>query len=139
MDVQHESVEMHPALVPAGHIDRIVEEVHQHRLATPHPAIEVEPQRRLLPLPGKAKPRLPAPRRARIVAAQGVMKALQLFHGQFLGGIARQRPRRDQAAVNGYGIFTHARSMSSNSPRPNPLSARDAGGTQPNATGPRKD
>ena len=90
VDLEHELVEMHPAF--GRHRSAGEEQVHQHRLAAPDAAEEIEPRRRLGAPPRQPEALAPGTRRRRPVACQRVVQGLQLLDRDRLGRIHRQQP-----------------------------------------------
>ncbi|POF61113.1 hypothetical protein KMAL_32740 [Novacetimonas maltaceti] len=116
VDILHEAVEMHPALVL--HRGEVEEQVHQHRLAAPDLPDHVDPARprrsRLRPAPApKAQPRAQAAEQAgtrgrplhdhRVVVAQFAPQPVQAAGRLFLFRVAVERARRNAGLVHGEG------------------------------------
>ena len=100
MHVLHEVVEMDAAL--PRHRGAGEEHVHQHALAAPDLAEDVEPHRRRLGRLGEAEPHAPAALAvSRLIRGERAGEALQLLGGEFLGRVVLQlaaaRARRDSA------------------------------------------
>ena len=97
---------MHPAL----QLDRRrgEEEVHQHRLAPPDPAVEVEPGHRLLLEPVAAPAEAPEPhalRLRRVVVGEPHGEELQLLHRQPLRRVGVERTFGDALPVERHRPF----------------------------------
>ena len=89
MHLEHEAVEMDAALLR----DRRgrEEQVHQHRLAAPDRAEDIETRGRRLGRAGKPEPGAPAALDgSRPVVGEGAREALQLLHRKFLPRVAHQ-------------------------------------------------
>ena len=87
MDLQHELVKVHPALIGRGRLAS-VEQVHQHRLAPAHRTVEIDaPWRRLL-LAAPAAPQTIGP--GRLIAGQGLVQGLQAQQRVGLGWVGPQ-------------------------------------------------
>ena len=104
VDVGHEGVEVGAALL--RDVDRREEQVHQHGLAAPDRAVNVEPARRLGRLRAE-QAREGAGLRVRPVAAEPVTERVELFDKVRLGGIGGDLARVDQRAVT-VGERSHA-------------------------------
>ncbi len=113
VDLLHERVEMDPALFR----DRrgAEEQVHQHRLAAPDPAVDVEPLRRLDTAAAQPEALLPAGASGGaglgLIADQGMMQAFELLRGQFLDGIGPQVAGLQPGPVLRQGSLGHERAV----------------------------
>ena len=99
---------MHPAL----RLDRggLEEQVHQHRLAAPDPAVEVEPGHRLLLQPVAAPAEEPEPdplRLRRVVVGEPHREELQLLHRQPLRRVGVERALGDPLPVERHRAVGH--------------------------------
>ena len=90
VDVEHEGMEMDPAL--RLHRNMVEGEVHQHRLAAPHPAPEIDPARGLGPAPEQS-PKQPGP-----AIGQFTGQPVERSNRALLVGIGLQLSGRDHAA-----------------------------------------
>ena len=90
MDFEHEGVEMRAAFLADG--QRLVEQVHQHRLAAPDPAPEIDPADRR----GLAESREEA---ARCLGFQRPLQRVEPFGRRLLLGIGAQLAGFDERAV----------------------------------------
>src|SRR5690606_40591754 len=120
MPLLHETVEMDPTF--RRDRCRVEEEVHQHRLAAPDAAVEIETRHHLLhePVtPPAEKPEADAFGPAGIVVPKPVGEDLELFGGHHLGRVGIEPALRDAGAVEG-DWFGHGIAHASLFPRRRP-------------------
>ena len=127
MHALHEVVEMDALLFLHRRMGK--EQIHQHGLAPPHPAEEIEPARRRH---GAAKPEQPA-LAPWLIALQRVVQHLKLIRRRLLRRIMLDGAGVNEIAIggNGVGRFAHASRLAAlragGKSRP-PGSSRDATG-----------